>query len=193
VNLGKTSRRKALFLGLLVAQVFPAVLHAQSLLLETRVDGNILTANFSVRDADRETIADNLRDGLRARVTFTLRLYADRDSFLSIGAARMTSEYEIEQTAERDPFADEVFLSTEVRLLSDRQAEPRRRRQNFSSVSGAVSALLTYEDLVVPLEGEHRVAARARIEEMLIVPALRITRLFALDTLSTTAWRQIDL
>ncbi len=172
-------------LALLLLAAGGASAAAQSLSLgvvSSRADG--IRASLAFHWNKENDLVTSLRDGMEARIVFTLRVYQKRSGFLPFPRDRVL----VETTVARSAFWD--FLDRTFVVESDDGT-----RRVFPSAPELLRGFFTLSDYPLlrtpPVPGELRyVTARARLEPVRLMPPLTIVTLAGAAASYTTAWER---
>jgi hypothetical protein len=145
-----------------------------------RPDG--INANVAFRWNKETDLVNSLRDGMEARIIFTLRVYQRRGGFLPFFRDRLLAETSIARSAFWD-FLDDKFV-----VESDDGS-----RKAYTSAPELLAGFFSLSDYPVsrlpPTLGESRyVTARARLEPVRLMPPLTIVTLVGAAASYTTPW-----
>ena len=180
------------------ARVFGAFLTFTAALIATPVAGQSLTleassgpqgirATVSFQWNKESELVSSVRDGMEARIVFTLRVYQKNAGFLPFLRDKLLKETRVARSAFWD-FLDRKFV-----VESDDGT-----RSNYDSPSDLLSGFLSLRDF--PLSrlparpGEQRyVTARALLEPVRLMPPLTIVTLAGAAATYTTPWERRDL
>ncbi|HVP19436.1 MAG TPA: DUF4390 domain-containing protein [Spirochaetia bacterium] len=148
------------------------------------IRGDGIHASVAFRWNKESDLVTSLRDGMEARIVFTLRVYQRRSGFLPFLRDRVL----VETTVARSAFWD--FLDRTFVVESDDGT-----RTVFRSAPELLRGFFTLTDYPLlqapPLPGELRyVTARARLEPVRLMPPLTIVTLAGAAASYTTAWER---
>ncbi len=169
-----------LLLALLCLSPAPAA--AQSLDLDVRAGADGIRTSLVLRWAKQEDLVTSLRDGMEARIVFTLRVYQKRRGLLPFLGDRLV----VETTVARSAFWD--FLDRTFVVESDDGT-----RAVYPSAPDLLNGFFSLTDFLllrVPdSPGEQRyVTARARLEPVRLMAPLTIVSLAGAAASYTTPW-----
>ena len=170
------------FLAALAAA--PAAAQSLDLGVNVRPDG--IRANLLFQWTREEELVSSLRDGMEARIVFTLRVYQRRGGLLPLFRDRLLAETRVARSAFWD-FLDRKFI-----VESDDGS-----RAAYTSSSELLTGFFSLRDFPVlqlpPRAGELRyVTARARLEPVRLMPPLTIVTLAGEAASYTTRWERRD-
>ena len=157
---------------------------AQSLDLGVNVRADGISANVSFRWNKEADLVDSLRDGMEARIIFTLRVYQKNQGFLPFLRDRLLAETSIARSAFWD------FLDGKFVVESDDGS-----RSAYTSAQDLLTGFFSLTDFPLlrlpPQHGELRyVMARARLEPVRLMPPLTIVTLAGAAASYTTPWER---
>jgi hypothetical protein len=193
-NSSKTASRRSraavraglliLVLAALTVSAAPAPAQSLDLGVTSRSDG--IRASLLFRWNKNNELVTSLRDGMEARIVFTLRVYQRRGGFLPFLRDRLMAETTVARSAFWD-FLDRTFV-----VESDDGT-----RSVFQTAPDLLQGFFSLTDFLVlrspPHHGEMRyVTARARLEPVRLMPPLTIVTLAGAAASYTTAWERKD-
>ncbi len=179
------SRRSDRFrlLVLLAALTLPAALAGgQSLDVRVASGPEGIRASLLFRWARQEELVASLRDGMEARIVFTLRVYQRRSGFFPFPRDRLVVQTTVARSAFWD-FLDRIFV-----VESDDGT--RSAYQNATDLLNGFFSLTDFLLLHGPLgrEEPRYVTARARLEPVRLMAPLTIVTLAGAAASYTTPW-----
>jgi hypothetical protein len=143
-----------------------------------RAPGRV-TARLRFEWSARGELARSLEQGLASRLVFTARLYDRRPGFLGLFRDRLLAQATVVRRAWRDSLTQEFMV--EENGAADRA---------YPSAEALIDAFFTVQALRLAATGaEHPVvAARARLEPLLLEPPLTLLTLFGSAAVGETGW-----
>ena len=159
---------------------------AQSLDMGVTVRPDGIRADLSFHWNKEADLLSSLRDGMEARIVFTLRVYQKRSGFLPFFRDRLLGETRVARSAFWD-FLDRKFV-----VESDDGT-----RAAYTNTQDLLRGFFSLSDFPVasppPRPGELRyVTARARLEPVRLMPPLTIVTLAGEAASYTTPWERRD-
>jgi len=147
-----------------------------------------LDSHFAERgvSASQEVLA-SLWDGLRAEITFQLRLYRRSSGIFAFLGDRLLMEKRVQQTASFD------FYENRYKILKG-----DRRAGEFAAEAEFLDAFFTLPqtelgELQAGEGKDHYLLARVRMMPVKIIAPLNIITLFSNETVFTTPWVEAEL
>jgi hypothetical protein len=168
----------------LLAALAAAPAWAQSMDLGVRVRPDGIHASLWFRWNKEQELVSSLRNGMEARIVFTLRVYRRRGGLLPFLADKLLTETSVARSAFWD-FLDRKFV-----VESDDGS-----RAAYTNAPDLLVGFLSLADLKVfrfsPPEGDRLyVSARARLEPVRLMPPLTIVTLVGAAASYTTPWER---
>jgi hypothetical protein len=163
-----------------------------------RVYGTVeyLDSNFAERGvsafAERgvsasQAVLASLWDGLRAEITFQLRLYRRSSGVFAFLGDRLLRERQVYQVASFDFYENRYKILRDNRITSEYAAETEFMDAFFSLPEIDLGEINTDDG------GDYYLLARVRMMPVKIIPPLNIITLFSTDTVFTTPWVEAEL
>lgn len=173
-----------LILFLLTASVF---LSAQEARLDTVLRGGRVYAAVEYLDSHSQEVLSSMWEGLRAEITFQLRLYRRSSGIFAFLGDRLISERRVYQIASFDFYENHYKIQMGDRMAGEYSAEAEFLAAFFSLPETELG------EVQVGDEGDYYLLARVRMMPVKIVSPLNIITLFSTDTVFTTPWVEAEL
>ena len=155
-----------------------------------RVYGTVeyLDSNFAERGVSAsQAVLASLWDGLRAEITFQLRLYRRSSGVFAFLGDRLLRERQVDQVALFDFYENRYKILRDNRITGEYAAETEFMDAFFSLPEIDLGEINTGDG------GDYYLLARVRMMPVKIIPPLNIITLFSTDTVFTTPWVEAEL
>lgn len=155
-----------------------------------RVYGTVeyLDSNFAERGVSAsQAVLASLWDGLRAEITFQLRLYRRSSGVFAFLGDRLLRERQVDQVALFDFYENRYKILRDNRITGEYAAETEFLDAFFSLPEIDLGEINTGDG------GDYYLLARVRMMPVKIIPPLNIITLFSTDTVFTTPWVEAEL
>lgn len=155
-----------------------------------RVYGTVeyLDSNFAERGVSAsQAVLASLWDGLRAEITFQLRLYRRSSGVFAFLGDRLLRERQVYQVASFDFYENRYKILRDNRITGEYAAETEFLDAFFSLPEIDLGEINTGDG------GDYYLLARVRMMPVKIIPPLNIITLFSTDTVFTTPWVEAEL
>lgn len=173
------------WIGILVYHTVLLPISAQTTRI-TLVSEDPYTVRYSLtaRDMPAERVLDNIRQGLRSRITFTIRVLREVHGISRIFGDRPLAESRVYIEARLDPFSGRY-------VLTDNRGTVTRYEDSHSMMK----AFFSLDDVSVPAvdEREAYVIGRSRLEITRLLEPLSLLMPFMSDLIVTTPWSRLRL
>jgi hypothetical protein len=143
---------------------------------------------FAERGASAsQAVLASLWDGLRAEITFQLRLYRRSSGVFAFLGDRLLHERQVYQVASFDFYENRYKILRDDRITGEYAAETEFLDAFFSLPEIELGEISTGDG------GDYYLLARVRMMPVKIIPPLNIITLFSTDTVFTTPWVEAEL
>jgi hypothetical protein len=147
-----------------------------------------LDSNFAERGVSAsQAVLASLWDGLRAEITFQLRLYRRSSGVFAFFGDRLLRERQVYQVASFDFYENRYKILRDNRITGEYAAETEFLDAFFSLPEIDLGEINTGDG------GDYYLLARVRMMPVKIIPPLNIITLFSTDTVFTTPWVEAEL
>ena len=147
-----------------------------------------LDSNFAERGVSAsQAVLASLWDGLRAEITFQLRLYRRSSGVFAFLGDRLLRERQVYQVASFDFYENRYKILRDNRITGEYAAETEFLDAFFSLPEIDLGEIETGDG------GDYYLLARVRMMPVKIIPPLNIITLFSTDTVFTTPWVEAEL
>lgn len=136
---------------------------------------------------DPSDVLENLSDGMRAGVTFHIRLYRRATGPFSFLGDRLIAEEHPELEAGWDVFADRYVLRG-----------PRGQERRFRAADDFISQFFSLSryrmtNVASELSDRHYILVQVSLEPVKLVPPVNLVSLFSQQTMVTSPWVEARL
>jgi len=138
-------------------------------------------------DSHNQEVLASLWDGLRAEITFQLRLYRRNQGFFAFLGDRLHSEKRVSQVASFDFFENRYKIQRDGRIVGAYASEAKFLDAFFSLPRTEIA------ELDGGIEEDHYLMARVRMMPVKIIAPLSIITLFSSESSFATPWIEVDL
>ena len=163
---------------------------AQEARLDALLRGRKVYGAVEYLDAHGQEVLASLRDGLRAEITFQLRLYRRNSGIFAFLGDRLLNERRVYQTASFDFYENRFRLQRDDRIIGKYAGEAEFLDAFFSVPQiglGEIEAGGSGDG------GQYYLLARVRMMPVKIIAPLNIITLFSTETVFTTPWVETEL
>jgi hypothetical protein len=172
----------------------PLLLSAQEARLEAVLRGGRVFATVEYLDSHfaeggvsaSQDILSSLWEGLRAEITFQLRLYRRNRGLFAFLGDRLLNELRVYQVASFDFYENRYKIQGEERPAGEYSGEAEFLQAFFSLPETELGE-------IEPGSGnDYYLLARVRMMPVKIIAPLNIITLFSKDTVFTTPWTEVE-
>jgi hypothetical protein len=165
----------------------PALSSAQEARLEASLRGQRVYGSVEYVGSHGQEVLASLWDGLKAEITFQLRLYRQNKGFFAFVGDRLLVERRVSQVA--------YFDFYENRYKIQRDGEPLGEYSTESEFLDSFFSLASVElGQIEPSDAQnHYLLGRVRMMPVKIIAPLNIITLFSSATAFTTSWIEAEL
>ncbi|UCF99852.1 MAG: hypothetical protein JSV89_10020 [Spirochaetaceae bacterium] len=162
-------------------------LSAQQASLDAVLRGEKVYAAVEYLDSHSQEVLASLWDGLRAEITFQLRLYRRSKRPFAFLGDRLLLERRVYQTASFDFYGNRYKIQRDGEHVGEYEGEAEFIDSFFSLPEIELGEIDTTD------AREHYLLARVRMMPVKIIAPLNIITLFSSETAFTTPWIETEL
>jgi hypothetical protein len=147
-----------------------------------------LDSHFAERGVSaNQDVLSSMWEGLRAEITFQLRLYRRARGIFAFLGDRLVSERRVHQIASFDFYENRYKIQMDDRMVGEYSAEAEFLAAFYSLPETEIG------ELEAGGEADYYLLARVRMMPVKIISPLNIITLFSTDTVFTTPWVEAEL
>jgi hypothetical protein len=163
------------------------VLPSQQARVQAQLRGDTVYGAVQYLDSHSQEVLASLWEGMRAEITFQLRLYRRSRGVFSFLGDRLLVEYRVQQTAAFDFYENQYKIQRDGETVGRYTSEAAFLEAFFSLPETEIGAVETGD------VREHYVLARVRMMPVKIIAPLNIITLFSSEASFTTPWMEAEL
>jgi hypothetical protein len=160
---------------------------AQEARVDAVVRGRVVYGEVEYLGSHSQEVLASLWDGLRAEITFQIRLYRRSSGIFAFLGDRLLKEQRVYKVASFDFFENRYKILKGGRAAGEYVGEADFLEAFFSLREVELGEIETADP------GDYYLLARVRMMPVKIIAPLNIITLFSSDTVFTTHWVEADL